>query len=169
MVMRMEEGLDTGPVLMSERVAIGRKTAGELHDELAQLGANLIVRATGALERGAIEEHPQAQDGVTYAKKITREETRIDWTRSAGELDCHIRGLSPFPGAWFEAKGERIKILLAEPVPGSGKPGQILPNHSIACGDAALRLVTVQRAGRSATDAESFWRGFSLAPGEVVN
>lgn len=169
MVMRMAEGLDTGPVLMSERVAIGRRTAGELHDELAQLGANLIVRAAGALERGAIEEHPQAQDGVTYAKKITREETRIDWSRSAVALDFHIRGLSPFPGAWFEARGERIKILLAEPVPGSGKPGHILPDHSIACGDGALRLITVKRAGRSATDAESFWRGFSLAPGEVVN
>jgi len=168
MVMRMEEGLDTGPVLMSERVAIGRKTAGMLHDELAHLGANLMARAIGALERGSIDEHPQPVDGVTYAKKITREETRIDWSRSAAELDCHIRGLSPFPGAWFEANGERIKLLLAEPVSGSGKAGEILNDHAIACGEGALRLVTVQRAGRAAVDADSFWRGFSLKPGDAV-
>jgi methionyl-tRNA formyltransferase len=169
MVMRMEEGLDTGPVLMSERVAIGRKTAGELHDELAQLGANLMTRAVGALERGAIEAHAQSDGGATYAKKIMREETKIDWSRSALEVDCHIRGLSPFPGAWFEAKGERIKVPLAEPIAGSGKPGEVLSGHAIACGEGALKLVTVQRAGRSATDAESFWRGFAVAPGDNLS
>src|SRR5580765_730017 len=100
MVMRMEEGLDTGPVLMAERVGIGRKTYGELHDELARLGADLMGRTLGALERGAVEPSAQPQDGVTYAKKIDKSETRIDWTRPAGALDCMVRGLSPAPGAW---------------------------------------------------------------------
>src|SRR3954471_4545013 len=108
MSMKMEEGLDTGPVLMAERVLIGRKTYGELHDELARLGADLMGRTLGALERGAIEPMPQPEVGVTYAKKIDKAETRIDWTRPARALDCIICGLSPAPGAWFEAKGERI-------------------------------------------------------------
>src|ERR1700742_4232297 len=111
MVMRMEEGLDTGPVLMAERTAIGRKTYGDLHDELARLGADLMARTLAALERGAIAEQPQPVEGVTYAKKIAKDEARIDWSKPAREVDCLIRGLSPFPGAWSEAKGERIKIL----------------------------------------------------------
>ena len=166
MAMRMGEGLDTGPVLMAERVAIGRKTYGELHDELAQLGADLMGRALGALERGSIDGTPQASDGVTYAKKIEKSETRIDWKRSARELDCHIRGLSPAPGAWFEAKGERIKILLAEPVAGKGTPGEVRSDFSIACGDGALMPITVQRAGRGPADWAAFLRGFALTPGE---
>lgn len=168
MVMRMEEGLDTGPVLLSEKVKIGRKTAGALHDELAQLGANLMARAISALERGSVEEHPQSDVGVAYAKKITRHETKLDWALPAGELDAKIRGFSPFPGAWFEAKGERIKVLLAEAAEESGVPGEILSDHSIACGEGSLKLVTVQRAGRAAVDANSFWRGFSLNPGELL-
>src|ERR1700742_2196014 len=111
MVMRMEVGLDTGPVLMAERTAIGRKTYGDLHDELARLGADLMARTLAALERGAIAEQPQPVEGVTYAKKIAKDEARIDWSKPAREVDCLIRGLSPFPGAWSEAKGERIKIL----------------------------------------------------------
>src|SRR6185369_17585464 len=118
MAMKMEEGLDTGPVLTAERLAIGRKTYGEIHDELARLGADLMGRTLGALERGAIEPMPQPQEGVTYAKKIDKAETRIDWRRSSRSLDCMIRGLSPAPGAWFEAKGERIKVLFADPVAG---------------------------------------------------
>jgi len=169
MVMRMEEGLDTGPVLMSEKVKIGHKTAGALHDELAQLGADLMARAISALERGSVEERPQNELGASYAKKITRHETRLDWCLPASELDAKIRGLSPFPGAWFEAKGERIKILLAEPESGSGAPGEILSDHAIACGEGSLKLVTVQRAGRAAVDADSFWRGFSLNPGELLS
>jgi len=165
MVMRMEEGLDTGPILMSDKVEIGRKTAGMLHDELAERGANLMVRAMSALERDAIEEHPQGEVGATYAKKISREDAKLDWTRPAAELDRTIRGLSPYPGAWFEAKGERIKVLLAEPAGGAGAPGEILADRSIACGEGALTLLTVQRGGRGAVDAGSFWRGFSLAPG----
>src|SRR5678815_4084884 len=123
MVMRMEEGLDTGPVLMAERTPIGRKTYGELHDELSRLGADLMARALAAMGRGAIVEHAQPAEGATYAKKISKEETRIDWSKSARELDCLIRGMSPVPGAWSELNGERIKVLFAEPVAGSGTPG----------------------------------------------
>ncbi|HEY1963008.1 MAG TPA: methionyl-tRNA formyltransferase, partial [Rhizomicrobium sp.] len=122
MVMRMGEGLDTGPILMAKRAPIGRKTYGELHDELACLGADLMARALAALERGSIEEHPQMSDGVTYAKKISKEEAHLDWHKSAHELDCLIRGLSPAPAAWCEAKGERLKVLYGEPVSGSGSP-----------------------------------------------
>ena len=168
MAMKMEEGLDTGPVLMAERIAIGRKTYGELHDELARLGADLMGRTLGALERGAVESVPQPEEGVTYAKKIDKSETRIDWTKAAAALDCMIRGLSPAPGAWFEAKGERIKVLFAEPVAGKGEPGEMLKDFSIACGDGALKPRTVQRAGRAPADWHAFLRGFPLAPGERV-
>ena len=144
MVMRMEEGLDTGPVLMAERTRIGRKTYGELHDELSRLGADLMVRALGALERGTASETPQSSDGVTYARKIAKDEARIDWTKSAREIDCLVRGLSPTPGAWCDAKGERLKILYAEPVDGSGgAPGTLLDDRlTVACGEGALRLVS---------------------------
>ena len=169
MVMRMEEGLDTGPVLLTERVQIGHKTYGQLHDELKQIGAELICRALAGLEDGTIEEVPQSDQGVTYAKKIEHFETRIDWTLSARMLDCVIRGLSPKPGAWFEHKGERIKILLADPVEGHGAPGEFLADASIACGEGALAPVSVQRAGRSATDWQSFLRGFPLQPGDHLD
>ena len=165
MAMRMQEGLDTGPVLLAQRVAIGRKTYGELHGELARLGADLIGRAIAGLERGNLAEKPQEADGVTYAKKIEKAETRIDWTRPASSLDCTIRALSPSPGAWFEAKGERIKVLLAAPRQGKGAPGEMLPDLTVACGKDALNLLTVQRAGRAPMDWQSFLRGFPLQPG----
>jgi methionyl-tRNA formyltransferase len=168
MVMRMEEGLDTGPVLMAERTTIGRKTYGQLHDELAQLGASLIERAMGGLERGTIDERRQDDAAATYARKIGKDETRILWTRSARELDCHVRGLSPSPGAWFEVKGERIKVLNAEPATGRGEPGEVQRDLIIACSDAALSLTSVQRAGGKSMDAASFLRGFPLKPGERV-
>ncbi|MGB8365728.1 MAG: methionyl-tRNA formyltransferase [Rhizomicrobium sp.] len=167
MVMRMEEGLDTGPVLLAERTPIGRKTYGELHDELARTGAGLMVRALAALERGTIAERAQSAEGATYAKKITKEEARIDWTKPAREIDCLIRGFSPAPGAWCEARGERLKILYAEPVPGRGAPGEILDDSlTIACGEGALKLLRLQRAGRAALSPTAFLRGFSLKPGE---
>ncbi|HEX3673598.1 MAG TPA: methionyl-tRNA formyltransferase [Rhizomicrobium sp.] len=170
MAMRMEEGLDTGPVLMAERVAIGRKTYGELHDALSRLGADLMARALAALERGTIAETPQLDEGATYAKKILKEEARIDWTKSAREIDCHIRGLSPFPGAWCEVKGERLKILFAEPVSGNGAPGEILDGAlTVACGEGALRLTRLQRAGKSAMSAEELLRGFALAKSERLS
>jgi len=167
MIMRMEEGLDTGPVLMAERVAVGRKTYGELHDELSRLGADLMVRALGALERGTASETPQAPDGVTYAKKIAKDEARIDWTKSAREIDSLIRGLSPFPGAWCDAKAERLKVLYAEPAEGHGAPGTLLDDRlTVACGEGALRLVRLQRAGKSAMTADELLRGFALKTGD---
>jgi methionyl-tRNA formyltransferase len=169
MVMRMEEGLDTGPVLMAERVPIGRKTYGELHDELGEIGAELMCRALAALENGTARELPQSNEGVTYAKKIQPADTRIDWTSSAVRLDCIARGLSPKPGAWFEHKGERIRLLFAEPVEGSGAPGEFLANGAIACGEGALRPIRVQRAGRAVTDWASFLRGFPLHAGERLS
>jgi methionyl-tRNA formyltransferase len=165
MTMQMEEGLDTGPVLMAERAAIGRKTYGDLHDELSHLGADLMVRTLAALERGSIEAQPQAGE-PTYARKILKEDARIDWTKPAREIDCHIRGLSPFPGAWTEANGERLKILYAEPAKGSGAPGEALDDKlTIACGDGALKLTRLQRAGRAPMNAEDLLRGFSLKKG----
>jgi methionyl-tRNA formyltransferase len=167
MIMRMEEGLDTGPMLMAERMRIGRKTYGELHDELSRLGADLMVRALGALERGTASETPQASDGVTYAKKITKDEARIDWSKSACEIDNLIRGLSPFPGAWCDAKAERLKILYAEPAEGHGAPGTLLDDRlTVACGEGALRLVRLQRAGKSAMTADELLRGFALKTGD---
>jgi methionyl-tRNA formyltransferase len=166
MVMHMGEGLDTGPVLMAERVAIGRKTSGELADLLSRLGADLMVRALSALERGQVAEHQQVEAGVTYAKKIAKEEARIDWTKSAAEIDCLIRGLAPAPGAYSEVNGERLKILYAEPVAGKGAPGEILTGDlTVACGDGALRLDRVQRAGGKAMEASALLQGFALAPG----
>ena len=166
MVMRMEEGLDTGPVLMAERTPIGRKTSGELTNDLSRLGADLMVRALGALERGGVTPRPQAEDGVTYARKILKEEARIDWTKSAHEVDCHIRGLSPFPGAWTEVNGERLKVLYAELVSGNGRSGITLDDAlTVACGDGAVRLRKVQRAGGKAMDADALLKGFAVAAG----
>lgn len=165
MVMRMEEGLDTGPVLMAERTPIGRKTYGDLHDELSHLGADLMVRALAALERDSIEAVPQTGE-PTYAKKILKEETRIDWTKPAREIDSNIRGLSPVPGAWTQAVGERLKVLYAEPANGNGAPGEVLDDRlTIACGDGALKLLRLQRAGRAPMSADELLRGFSLPRG----
>jgi methionyl-tRNA formyltransferase len=168
MVMHMEESLDTGPVLMTERIAIGRKTYGEVHDELARRGADLMGRALVELERGSVTQTPQASDGATYAKKIDKSESQIDWTKAVSMIDCHIRALSPAPGAWFEVKGERIKVLLAEPTGGKGAPGEVLSDFTIACGEGALKLLSVQRAGRAPMEWAAFLRGFPLAPGEKL-
>ena len=166
MSMRMEEGLDTGPVLMAERTKIGRKTYGELHDELARLGADLMARTVSALERGSMAEQKQTEDGVTYARKISKEETRIDWTKPAREIDCLIRGLSPAPGAWTDVKGERVKILNCEPATGVGTAGTLVDDAlTIACGTGALRLTRLQRPGKSAMDAGELLRGFALPRG----
>jgi methionyl-tRNA formyltransferase len=166
MVMRMDQGLDTGAVLMAERVTIGRQTSGELTERLARLGADLMVRAMSALERGAIAAEPQAERGVTYAKKINKDEARIDWSKSAREVDCLIRGLSPSPGAFSEIKGERLKILYAEPIDGKGSPGEVISDDlTIACGEGALRLLKVQRAGGKAMAAEELLKGFALPKG----
>jgi methionyl-tRNA formyltransferase len=166
MVMRMDEGLDTGPVLMAERVTIGRQTSGELAEKLARLGADLMVRSLSALERGAITAQPQASEGVTYAKKISKDEARIDWLKSAGEIDCLIRGLAPSPGAFADVKGERLKILYAESVTGEGAAGEAIgDDFTIACGEGALRLLKVQRAGGRAMAAEELLKGFAVPKG----
>ena len=171
MVMRMEEGLDTGPVCLAERMAIGADmTAGELHDQLSVLGADLVVRALAALERGSLDCIPQDENGVTYAAKIDKKEARIDWQRPASEVHDHIRGLSPFPGAWFEweAKGrrERVKVLGCALAEGSGDPGTVLDDHlTIACGSGALRLVRLQRAGKKPMGAEEILRGVAVGRG----
>jgi methionyl-tRNA formyltransferase len=171
MVMRMDEGLDTGPVALAERVSIGPdSTAGELHDRLKIVGADLIARSIAALERGSLEFKPQAAAGATYAKKIEKGETRIDWSRPAPEVHNHIRGLSPFPGAWFETmtdgKPLRVKVLRSMRAAGNGKPGTVLDDRlAIACGKGAVRLLEVQRAGAKAMSAEEFLRGTQIAPG----
>jgi methionyl-tRNA formyltransferase len=171
MVMRMEQGLDTGPVCLGEPVLIGAdETAGELHDVLAQRGASLMVRALSALERGSLDCTPQACDGVTYAKKIDKAEARIDFGADAGQVHNLIRGLSPFPGAWFEAgadgKRERFKVLRSAVANGSGTPGTVLDDQlTIACGSGAVRLIELQRAGKKPMPAAEVLRGFPLPSG----
>ncbi|MGH2340455.1 methionyl-tRNA formyltransferase [Segnochrobactraceae bacterium EtOH-i3] len=173
MVMRMEEGLDTGPVALSAEVPIlPGTTAGDLHDALAALSASLAVDALHALEKGPLATLPQLADGVTYAAKIDKAETRIDWTLDADAVRGHIHGLSPFPGAWCplvrpNGKEERLKVLRAETVRDlSGPAGTVLDDRlTIACGAGAVRLVEVQRAGRSPMAAAEFLRGTALSPG----
>jgi len=166
-IMRMEEGLDTGSMAMLERVAIGADmTAGDLHDALARLGADLMVRALGALERGKLQLTPQPAASVTYAAKIDKGETHIDWARPWKRVHDHIRGLSPFPGAWFEHAGARIKVLRSTRGEGAGTPGTVLDDElTIACGEGAVRLTEVQRAGKQPMKAEVFLRGAKIAAG----
>ncbi|MDJ1157679.1 methionyl-tRNA formyltransferase [Chelatococcus sp. SYSU_G07232] len=167
-VMKMEEGLDTGPVAMVERVAIAPDmTAGELHDRLAVLGADLMVRALAALSRGALGFVPQGEEGVTYARKIDNDEARIDWSRPAREVHDRVRGLSPYPGAFFEAdfgRGmERVKVLRTAIAEGAAEPGMLLDERfTIACGEGAVRLLQVQRGGKGAMSGEDFLRGTRL-------
>ena len=175
MAMKMEEGLDTGPIGMAERLAIGPDTtAGELHDKLARLGADLMLRAIGALERGALNLTPQPADGVTYASKIDKNETRIDWSKPWSEVHNHIRGLSPFPGAWFELQGEggpvRIKVLRTTKGDGKGAPGTVLDDElTIACGGGAIRILELQRAGKQPMKADEFLRGSPLHAGTSLS
>jgi methionyl-tRNA formyltransferase len=170
-VMKMAAGLDTGDMAMIERVPIGPDmTAGDLHDELARLGADLMARALGALERGSLALTPQPAEGVTYAAKIDKAETRIDWSKLWSVVHNHIRGLSPFPGAWFEMAGEgkpvRVKVLRTTKGEGSGPPGTLLDDHlTVACGQGAVRIVELQRAGRQAMNASEFLRGSAVAAG----
>jgi methionyl-tRNA formyltransferase len=166
-IMRMEEGLDTGPVAIAERISIGADmTAGNLHDILARLGADLMVRALGALERGSLKLTPQPEAGVTYANKIDKAETRIDWGRPWKQVHDHIRGLSPFPGAWFEHGGTRIKVLRSTRGEGSGEPGTVLDDRlTVACREGSVRLMEVQRASKQPMQAEEFLRGAKLVAG----
>jgi methionyl-tRNA formyltransferase len=170
MVMKMAAGLDTGDVAMAERMAItDAMTAADLHDALAPLGADLMVRAMGALERGKLQLTRQSDDGVTYATKIEKAEARIDWNKPAHAVLRHIHGLSPFPGAWCEMASEgeqvRVKILRCEMIDRSGAPGDVLDDHlTIACQQGALRILELQRAGKAPMKAEDFLRGTPLKP-----
>jgi methionyl-tRNA formyltransferase len=170
-VMQMEAGLDTGPIGMIEKVPIGPDmTAGELHDRLARLGADLMERALAALERGALTLERQPEAGVTYAAKIDRAETRIDWRAPWRVVHDHVRGLSPFPGAWFEwpldGQPVRVKVLRTTAGQGGGAPGTLLDDRcTIACGDGAIRILELQRAGGRAMTADDFQRGLPLEPG----
>ena len=171
MVMKMEEGLDTGPIAMAERVPIGADaTAGELHDILARLGADLMLRALGALERSSLQLTPQPAAGATYADKIDKSETHIDWSRPWQQVHDHCRGLSPFPGAWFELPGAtRVKVLRTTKGAGRGRPGEVVDDKlTIACGEGAVRLVEVQREGKKPMSADEFLRGTPIARASVV-
>lgn len=171
MVMRMEEGLDTGPVALTHKVAIGPEmTAGELHDALMPASAALMVEALAKLEAGRLGFAPQPQEGALYARKIDKGETRIDWSRPAHEVHNRIRGLSPFPGSWCEfgsgGRPERLKLLRSALAEGAGEPGTVLDDAlTVACGTGAVRLTQVQRAGSRAASAGEFLRGARLAPG----
>jgi methionyl-tRNA formyltransferase len=169
MVMKMEEGLDSGPIAMAERVPIPfDATAGDLHDRLARLGADLMARALGALERGSLTLTPQPEIGVTYAHKIANDETRMTWERPWQEVHNHIRGLSPVPGAWSEigSDGVRVKLLRTTKGEGSGVAGTVLDDKlTVACGEGSVRIVELQRAGRQPMKADEFLRGMSVAAG----
>ncbi|NTS30861.1 methionyl-tRNA formyltransferase [Phyllobacterium sp. BT25] len=171
MIMKMDEGLDTGPVAMVEKVKItADMTAGELHDQLSAAGADLMVRAMAALERDSLTLTPQAEDGVTYASKITKAETRIDWSEPAIDVHNRIRGLAPFPGTWCEMEIggslERIKLLRSVLATGVGDAGTVLDDSlRIACGEGAVRLRSLQRAGGKVMDSIEFQRGAKIAQG----
>ncbi len=175
MIMQMEAGLDTGPVMMTGKVPItAQMTAGQLHDQLSCLTGELVVRAMAELESGRTNFLPQSSEGVTYAKKLEKSETRIDWRRPADQVHNHIRAMSPFPGTWCEiplaGKPTRVKILGASVMDQNGKPGEILDEQlTIACGEGAIRPVRLQKAGKQPGDLAGFLRGNSVEPGSVLN
>lgn len=174
MVMKMDEGLDTGPVAMAERVAITPEmNAGQLHDRLMLVGADLMVRALAALERGSLGFSPQPEDGVTYAAKISKDECRIDFGKTAQAIHDHVRGLAPFPGAFTEFGPEgarkRLKVLRTAVAGGNGIPGTALDDRlTIACGEGAIRFIEVQPAGKGAMSAADFLRGTPILPGTRI-
>ncbi|MCB2095306.1 MAG: methionyl-tRNA formyltransferase [Rhodobacteraceae bacterium] len=160
-IMRMEAGLDTGPVLLREATPIGpAETTGELHDRLAQMGARMIGAALSRID--SLVAAPQPAAGASYAAKIDKSESRVDWSRPAAEIDRLIRGLAPFPGAWCEVAGERLKLLRARPVKGQGAPGRILGGFRVACGEGALDILEAQRQGRRPMAAAELLRGLTL-------
>ena len=171
MIMKMDEGLDTGPIALTQEIAIGAEmTAAELHDRLKLVGAELLVRALGDLERGNLLLTPQADEDVTYASKISKEETRVDWNRPARAVHNHIRGLSPFPGAWCEmpiaGKDERVKLLRSTMAEGNGPAGQVVDGElAVACAEGAIRITELQRAGSRAMTAADFLLGAKIPKG----
>ena len=172
-IMRMDEGLDTGPMLLAESTTISAAdTAETVHDRLAELGARLIVSTLDALVAKTIEAVPQPDEGVTYAHKLGKEEGALDWRRPAAELERKVRAFHPWPGTWFEVAGERIKVLGAALALAGGAPGTVSIGRDgfpiVACGVGGLKLLKLQRAGKSAQSADAFLRGFSLEPGTVL-
>ena len=169
-IMRMDEGLDTGAMLLAGEVPIGpATTGGTLHDALAELGARLIVEALESVDAGRVQPIPQPADGVTYAKKLSRADGALDWRLPAEELERRVRALSPLPGAWFFHGGERIRVLEAALLDNEGEPGRVLDDRlTVACASGALGLARVQRPGRKAMGAADFLRGFDLPPGTVL-
>ena len=164
-IMQMEAGLDTGPVLLRQATDIGpEETTAELLDRLSAMGAALIVEALAKLP--GLTPDPQPEIGVTYAAKIDKSEARVDWSRPAVEVDRQIRGLSPFPGAWTEVEGNRVKLLASRLAEGQGAPGEVLnDNLYVACGQGAVELLRLQRAGKGAQDRETFLRGWPIPIG----
>ena len=165
-IMQMEAGLDTGPMLATVRTPVEDKTTGELTEELGELGAQLMVGTL--IDLDALHAIAQDDEAATYARKIDKAEARIDWTKSAEEVVRHIHGLSPFPGAWFEMDGVRVKVLRAEMAEGSGDPGTVIDDHlAIACGEGAIRPARLQRAGKPAMDRADFLRGNAIEKGAI--
>lgn len=167
-IMQMDAGLDTGPVLLEEKTPIlAQDTTADLHDRLAGIGADAIVNALGQLDD--LTPVPQPELGVTYAHKIDKSEAKVDWTAPATEVDRKIRGLSPFPGAWCEVEGQRVKLLASRLAEGQGTAGEILDDAlTVACGDGAVQLLRLQRAGKGAQDADVFLRGFPVSQGQQL-
>ncbi len=168
-IMRVEEALDQGPILLRESMAAAAMNAGELHDALAAMGARMIVEALARMRAGELTETPQPGDGATYAHKIDKSETRLDWTLPAVVLERVVRAFAPAPGAWFDLGGERVKVLESELAQGGGAPGTVLDEClTVACGEGALRLATVQRAGKAPMDSQAFLRGHAAPAGTVL-
>ncbi len=166
-IMRVEQALDCGPILLCESMPVGSMNAGALHDALAAMGARMIVEALARMQTGGLTGTPQPDEGVTYAHKIDKSETRLDWTRPAVVLERAVRAFAP--AAWFDLAGARVRVLAAEVVAGGGAPGAVLDDRlSVACGEGALRLTTVQRAGKAPMDASVFLRGHAVSAGTVL-
>jgi len=166
-IMQVEQKLDAGPILLAEAVPITAETTGQsLHDELAEIGARLVVEALDGIAAGTVTPQPQPEEGVTYAHKLERAEGMLDWREPADALERKVRAFTPWPGAWFELDGERIKLLTVELVPGDGAAGEVLDDRlTVACGNGALRPVRLQRQGRKPMNIDEFLRGFPVARG----
>ena len=170
-IMKLDEGLDSGPILLEEHVPITpRMTAGALHDDLARRGAGLMLKALEGLADGSLQPKPQSETGVTYAAKISHDDQRIDWNNRTEAIERRVRALAPMPGAWFDLGGTRVKLWEAEVIEGSGKPGEVIDDKlTVTCGSGALRLLTLQREGKRAMSAEEFLRGNAVLRGTCLD